>query len=60
MQDPDSNVAPRTDRELAKTPPRGITLRSLLIGFALMPLNMYWMVQIEEVRWAGYPTTVSL
>jgi len=60
VQDPNSNSASPPDPGPARAPRRGITARSLLIGFALMPLNMYWMVQIEEVRWAGYPTTVSL
>jgi len=34
----------------------------LIVGIAaaITPLNLYWLVQIEQVRWAGYPTTVSL
>ena len=38
----------------------GITRRSLLIGFLLIPLNSYWIVQTEIVRYAGHPTTTSL
>jgi hypothetical protein len=37
-----------------------ITLRSLLIGFALIPLNSLWIVNTEIVRYAGHPTTTSL
>ena len=38
----------------------GITWRSVLIGFGLIPLNSYWIVQTEIVRYAGHPTTTSL
>src|SRR5260370_6566814 len=37
-----------------------ITLRSLLIVFALIPLNSLWIVNTEIVRYAGHPTTTSL
>jgi hypothetical protein len=37
-----------------------ITFRSLLIGFALVPVNSLWIVQTEVVRYAGHPTTTSL
>ena len=40
--------------------PCPITLRSLLIGFALVPLNSLWIVHTEIVRYAGHPTTTSL
>lgn len=40
--------------------PRGITWRSLLIGFFLIPLNSYWIVQSEAVWWGTYLTIASL
>ncbi len=39
---------------------RGVTWRSLLIGLLLLPLNAYWLVQMEVVRYSAHPTTVSL
>lgn len=38
----------------------GITWRSLLVSAALIPLNAYWVVQMEVVRYSAHPTTVSL
>lgn len=40
--------------------PRGVTWRSLLVAAALMPLNAYWLVQMEIVRYSAHPTTISL
>ncbi|MBM3474391.1 MAG: hypothetical protein FJX75_14100 [Armatimonadetes bacterium] len=39
---------------------RGVTLRAALIGFALLPINAYWVTQMEVIRYEGHPTTVSL
>ena len=37
-----------------------VTWRSLLIAVILLPLNAYWVVQMEIVRYSAHPTTVSL
>lgn len=37
-----------------------ITLRSLLISLILIPLNCYWIIQIEIVWYTGHPTCISL
>ncbi|MBM3497267.1 MAG: hypothetical protein FJX74_01230 [Armatimonadetes bacterium] len=39
---------------------RGVTARSVLLAFALLPLNAYWVTQMEVIRYEGHPTTVSL
>ena len=39
---------------------RGVTWRSLLVAAVLMPLNAYWVVQMEIVRYSAHPTTISL
>jgi hypothetical protein len=39
---------------------RGVTWRSLLVAFVLMPANAYWLVQMEVVRYSAHPTTISL
>jgi len=38
----------------------GITWRSLLISTLIIPLNAYWVIQMEIVRYSAHPTTVSL
>ena len=38
----------------------GITWRSLLISVLIIPLNAYWVVQMEDIRYTAHPTTVSL
>jgi Family of unknown function (DUF6785)/Domain of unknown function (DUF6784) len=40
--------------------PRAVTWRSVLVGLVLIPLNAYWLVQMERVRYSAHPTTVSL
>src|SRR5262245_55747080 len=37
-----------------------VTRRSVLLGFALVPVNSLWIVHTELVRYAGHPTTTSL
>lgn len=39
---------------------RGVTPRALIIACLLLPLNAYWVIQMEVVRYQGHPTTVSL
>jgi len=38
----------------------GITGRVIVLGLILMPLNCYWVLQMEIVWYCGQPTTVSL
>ena len=40
--------------------PRSVTLRAILIALAIMPINAYWVVMMERVRYSAHPTTVSL
>ena len=42
------------------TRPKAVTLRSVLLALALLPLNAYWVIQMEVVRYSAHPTTVSL
>ena len=39
---------------------KAVTWRSLLICLLIMPLNSYWVVQMEVVRYSAHPTTISL
>jgi len=39
---------------------QGVTARAVAIAVVLMPLNAYWVTQMELVRYEGHPTTVSL
>ena len=38
----------------------GVTLRAVLIGFALIPINVYLVVQWETVWGTQYPTTMGI
>ncbi len=37
-----------------------VTWRAVLVALGLIPLNLYWVTQLEAIRFAGYPTTMSL
>lgn len=37
-----------------------VTLRAVAVALILMPLNAYWVILMEVVRYAGHPTTISL
>jgi hypothetical protein len=41
-------------------PGKAVTWRSLLIALILIPINAYWVVQMERVRYSAHPTTISL
>lgn len=40
--------------------PAGVTWRSVGLGLVLIPVNAYWVVQMEIIRYSAHPTTVSL
>lgn len=37
-----------------------MTLRAVLVGLLLIPINSYWIFMMEIVRYQGHPTTISL
>lgn len=39
---------------------KAVTWRSILLCLLIMPLNSYWVVQMEVVRYSAHPTTISL
>ncbi|RLE68838.1 MAG: hypothetical protein DRJ43_04890 [Thermoprotei archaeon] len=39
---------------------RGFTFRSAIIASILIPLNCYWIVQVEIIWYSGHPTCISL
>lgn len=42
------------------TQPKSVTWRSVTLGLLLMPINAYWIIQMERVRYSAHPTTISL
>jgi len=38
----------------------GITWRSMTLSALLIPLNAYWVVDMELIRYSSHPTTISL
>lgn len=39
---------------------RAVTLKSCLLALLLLPINAYWVVQMEVVRYSAHPTTIAL
>ena len=39
---------------------KAVTWRSVLLCLILLPINSYWVVQMEIVRYSAHPTTVSI
>src|SRR5947209_6549812 len=39
---------------------KAVTWRSVLLCLILLPVNAYWVVQMEVVRYSAHPTTISL
>ena len=39
---------------------RGIRKRIICLGLVLIPVNGWWLIQMEEFRYSGHPTTASL
>ncbi len=42
------------------SPRRSVTFRAVLLGLLLMPVNAYWVVMMENIRYSAHPTTISL
>jgi len=40
--------------------PPSVTLRAVLVGLILLPINAYWVVCMEIVRYSAHPSTISL
>lgn len=40
--------------------PGGMSLRAVLLGLALVPVNVYWIAQMERNRQTAFPTVFSL
>jgi len=43
-----------------RTVGKAVTLRSILVCLLLLPVNAYWVVQMEIVRYSAHPTTISI
>ncbi len=41
-------------------PPHGVTIKSILIAVILIPINCYWVIEMEVIRYSGHPVTISL
>ena len=39
---------------------QGVTFRSLIIAVILIPVNCYWVIEMEVIRYSGHPVTISL
>lgn len=62
---PETRIAPSQAKQQAGAPLPAetggvVTLRSVLLALALMPINVLWVVQVELVWYSGHPTCASL
>ena len=39
---------------------RAVTPRAVLLALLLMPINAYWGIMMENIRYSAHPTTISL
>lgn len=39
---------------------QGVTLRSLITALLLIPINCYWVIEMEVIRYSGHPVTISI
>ncbi len=44
----------------SQIPPHGVTFKSILIAAILIPINCYWVIEMEVIRYSGHPVTISL
>ena len=55
MATPDS-FPPKMNQQLTE----GVTFKSIIIATLLIPLNCYWVIEMEVIRYSGHPVTISL
>ena len=56
-----SDTTTSTDGAPDTPAPRNlVTLRAILIGAILIPLNSYWILMVEGIWHTGHPTAISL
>ena len=46
--------------KMEQQPVEGVTVKSLLIASFLIPINCYWVIEMEVIRYSGHPVTISL
>lgn len=39
---------------------KGVTLKAVLVALILIPINCYWIIEIEIIRYTGHPTIISI
>jgi len=52
--------APEAGPQAPEARRRSVTTRAILLGVLLLPLNAYWVVCMEIIRYSAHPTTLSL
>jgi hypothetical protein len=45
---------------LRAVPPAALTLRAIILALALMPLNAWWLIETEHIRYSDNATTAAL
>jgi len=55
-----ANAGADDEEKATAKAPRTVTARAVALTFVLIPLNAFWIVQMERVRYSAHPTTISL
>ncbi len=53
-------VQNRSQPASPQIPAHGVTFKSILIAVLLIPINCYWVIEMEVIRYSGHPVTISL
>lgn len=60
---PEVRKAPRGEERIPSAPvrtERGVTFRAVLVGLFLIPINTYWVIQVEGIWHTNHATAMSL
>ena len=63
MNVPKTNKPKSADQAPADSPMpvyRSVTVRAVLIALLIMPVNAFWVVMMERIRYSAHPTTISI
>jgi hypothetical protein len=56
----ETSFVPSAEHPVSIPRAKAVTWRSVLLCLILLPINSYWVVQMEIVRYSAHPTTISL
>lgn len=49
-----------SNKRIASPESEKVSLKAILIASILIPINSYWVIEMEVIRYSGHPVTISL